>query len=1477
MNEPANFENFHERDTGCPPEEAMNPPPYVPGGEQLSTKTLCMSDRHHLLGGHPWKTAFHNIALHKPRSGIVVGPMVRRHHLELGPSEAQRMLSFSLYGIPMTGSDICGFFGDTNEEMCARWFELGAFYPFSRSHNMNGSRDQDPHSMGPVVVEAAKNALELRYTLLPYLYTLFHRSHVYGETVARPLFFEFPEDPNTHDIDEQFLWGSSLLFNPVLYENRSSVRTYIPRGVWYDLNANGSAYSEAEGGFHHLEAPLRSIQALVRGGSIIPCQLPAATTEVSRRSPLSLVVAPDERGTARGELFWDDGDSIDTVQREQYNTYTFMLIDRSQLVVSATHRGYADGLHLGTVVVYGVREKPTFVSLKGRSLEFRYDEKTKDYIGYRVEGIASHDEGIYIKLTRQTPSGIDDDVQSVDVNVVYYDRDTLSTLMPTDVVYGLGEQWTALRRSVDWKRYYLFTRDGSPRPNINLYGAHPFYVALENGGSSHGVYLHNSNFIEVLLQPAPAATFRSLGGVLDFFVFTGPTPGHVVQQYKSVVGFPAMPPYWALGFHLCRYGYRTLNRTREVMENNIQAGIPLDVQWNDIDYMKNWNDFTYDKHTYAGLPDFVAKVHEGGRHYVMIFDPGVSGSEMPGTYPPFDEGLEMDVFVKNVTGGIVYAKVWNNVSTVFPDFTHPNSSRYWTRQFRRFHDPSNFYNGHKDGCPRDQKVERPPYVPGHDPLCSRTLCMSDLHYASSHYNLHSVYSQLEARATYRALVEIRQKRPFIISRATSPGQGVWSGHWSGDILSSWEDMRLSIPNFLSFGMYGIPLAGADICGFAGNTTVELCARWQVLGAFYPFSRNHNNLNGKDQDPYSMGPEVVLATKNALIARYALLPYLYTLFYRSHVYGDTVARALFFDRTNPIWLFVAPHNRKAQGTLYWDDGESLDAVQEQKYSMFNFTLAEGCGATDHGARAPVAAMRRHRQAALLTLVVAVLGIPLLLLLYLDGKSQGFICVVHSASDDPLCSLSRQQLMQLMQREARNGSDINFLPCPTRGGNELPEVPKCEVLQVAIVCAGYNASRSVITLVKSILFYRKNPLHFHFISDAVAHLVLQTLFRSWNMPAAAISTFWIEVHVQIFYAVEVIVLDTDITFASDIAELWRIFHKYTSKQAIGLVENQSDWYLGKLWKNHRPWPALGRGFNTGVILLRLQRLRERNWMQMWKLIAEKELISMWFTSLADQDIFNAVLKQHTELLFRLPCQWNVQLSDNTLSELCYSEVQELKIIHWNSPKKLKVKNKHVEFFRNLYLTFLEYDGNLLRRELIGCNGTTSSSAGVHASHVQDALNLLDEDDPCYDFRRARVAQHRTHLYYIEYDYEPSPEGNDVTLVAQLSMDRLQMVEAVCKHWEGPISLALYMSDSEVQQFLSYTLSSEILQSRKNVGYHIVYKDGTFYPVNMLRNVALQQVNTPFVFLTDIDFLPMHGLYEYLKRSVFALGLESSRKVR
>uniref|UniRef100_A0A8C2ZMK1 LARGE xylosyl- and glucuronyltransferase 2 n=1 Tax=Cyclopterus lumpus TaxID=8103 RepID=A0A8C2ZMK1_CYCLU len=467
--------------------------------------------------------------------------------------------------------------------------------------------------------------------------------------------------------------------------------------------------------------------------------------------------------------------------------------------------------------------------------------------------------------------------------------------------------------------------------------------------------------------------------------------------------------------------------------------------------------------------------------------------------------------------------------------------------------------------------------------------------------------------------------------------------------------------------------------------------------------------------------------------------------------------------------------------------------------------------------------------------------------------------------------------------------NHTECP-----RSPPVQKCELIHVACVCAGHNATRDVVTLVKSVLFHRRNPLHFHFITDTVANQILSALFQSWMVPSVQVSFYdadelksevsWIpNKHYSGIYGLmkltltkalpadlsKVIVLDTDITFATDIAELWGIFRKFTDKQVIGLVENQSDWYLGNLWKNHKPWPALGRGFNTGVILLYLERLRRIGWEQMWRLTAERELMSMLSTSLADQDIFNAFIKQNPVLVHQLPCFWNVQLSDHTRSEQCYTEVSDLKVIHWNSPKKLRVKNKHVEFFRNLYLTFLEYDGNLLRRELFGCPSPASLDS------LQNALEELDEDDQCYDFRRERLTVHRVHLNFLQYEYTPAPDGTDVTLVAQLSMDRLQMLEAICKHWDGPISLALYMSDAEAQQFLRYAQASEVLKNRKNVGYHVVYKEGQFYPVNLVRNVALRNAKTPYVFLTDVDFLPMYGLYDYLRRTVVHLDMAHTKK--
>ena len=100
------------------------------------------------------------------------------------------------------GADICGFFNPTTEQLCQRWMELGAFYPFSRNHNTINMPDQDPGKW-PSVAAASRKALNVRYRLLPYLYTLFYHSHKTGSTVVRPLYHEYISITNNFEKEKQ--------------------------------------------------------------------------------------------------------------------------------------------------------------------------------------------------------------------------------------------------------------------------------------------------------------------------------------------------------------------------------------------------------------------------------------------------------------------------------------------------------------------------------------------------------------------------------------------------------------------------------------------------------------------------------------------------------------------------------------------------------------------------------------------------------------------------------------------------------------------------------------------------------------------------------------------------------------------------------------------------------------------------------------------------------------------------------------------------------------------------------------------------------------------------------------------------------------------------------------------------------------------------------------------------------------------------
>eukprot|EP01083_Nonionella_stella_P001078 3111_1 len=460
-----------------------------------------------------------------------------------------------------------------------------------------------------------------------------------------------------------------------------------------------------------------------------------------------------------------------------------------------------------------------------------------------------------------------------------------------------------------------FSRDiGDHQSNRNSYGVHPFLTNTDiTSGNTIGIFIANSNAMELATTPYPAIQYRTIGGIIDMFVFFGPTPSDVVSQYWSVIGKPFLPPYWSLGFHLCRFCYNSLNRTRHILEGMVNNRIPYDTQWNDIDYMDHHLDFTYDPTAYEGFPQFVDDIHNKYKmKYVHIIDPGISNNT---NYAPFTAGVAADAFVKDINGNILFGIVWPG-TTAFPDFWKPSAKQWWAQQAIKWKDvidyngwwidmdePSNFVIGSISGCPENNQYENPPYYPqslDSSVLAQKTLCMTGTQYykggKTMHYNIHSMYGLSEMIATAYALNQTHgsTQRNFIISRSTYPSAGQYGGHWIGDNVAQFIDMQISISDLIEFNMFGIPMVGTDICGFGGDTTIELCSRWMAVGAFFPFSRNHNTCGAKPQDPPSLGEPVISISRRYLQVRYQILPYLYTLFYEAHVHSKTVMRSFWLN-------------------------------------------------------------------------------------------------------------------------------------------------------------------------------------------------------------------------------------------------------------------------------------------------------------------------------------------------------------------------------------------------------------------------------------------------------------------------------------------------------------------------------------------------------------------------------------------------------
>ncbi|NWI58669.1 MGA protein, partial [Calyptomena viridis] len=509
----------------------------------------------------------------------------------------------------------------------------------------------------------------------------------------------------------------------------------------------------------------------------------------------------------------------------------------------------------------------------------------------------------------------------------------ISTRLPSQYVYGFGEtEHRSFRHDMNWITWGMFTRDQPPGYKLNSYGFQPFYMGLEEDGNAHGVLLLNSNAMDVTFQPTPALTYRTTGGILDFYLVLGPTPEEVVQEYTELVGRPMMPPYWALGFQLCRYGYENDAEIAQLVTDMNRAQIPLLREelrelWAGLRELREEL-----RELWVGLRELREELRE-------LWDPAISVNETD--YLAFIRGMEQDVFIKwPDSDDIVYAKVLKRASkanyftpnypnnplyrafTAMPDFFRNSTIEWWKREIAEVYEnprnvsnsikfdglwidmnePSSFVHGTVGSC-RNQELNFPPYMPQlgfrSEGLSYKTLCMDGQQLLPDgspvrHYDVHNLYGWSQTKPSLDALQTLTKERGIVITRSTFPSSGKWAGHWLGDNTADWNQLDKSIIGMMEFSLFGISYTGADICGFFADSTYELCARWMELGAFYPYSRNHNGKGYKRQDPVAWNSTFEELSREVLRLRYRLLPHLYTLMHEAHARGSTVVRPLLHE-------------------------------------------------------------------------------------------------------------------------------------------------------------------------------------------------------------------------------------------------------------------------------------------------------------------------------------------------------------------------------------------------------------------------------------------------------------------------------------------------------------------------------------------------------------------------------------------------------
>jgi alpha-glucosidase len=253
-------------------------------------------------------------------------------HLILGSIQCQRM---SISGVPFCGTDIGGFSGEPDGELFTRWIQLGTFSPFMRAHSAGDTIEREPWSFGEPFESINRKFIELRYKLLPYLYSVFWEHHRYGFPILRPMIMLEQEQISNHYRQDEFTFGDKILICPVLEQGAVSRRVYLPKGSWY----NYWSQEVLQGGSEHLiSAPLEEMPIFVRAGSIIP-EYPVMQYVGEKKIDEVILNVYYTDGEVNSFLYEDHGDTF-AYEQDIYSEKKFNVKgDASTLIIAQSVEG----------------------------------------------------------------------------------------------------------------------------------------------------------------------------------------------------------------------------------------------------------------------------------------------------------------------------------------------------------------------------------------------------------------------------------------------------------------------------------------------------------------------------------------------------------------------------------------------------------------------------------------------------------------------------------------------------------------------------------------------------------------------------------------------------------------------------------------------------------------------------------------------------------------------------------------------------------------------------------------------------------------------------------------------------------------------------------------------------------------------------------------------------------------------------------